>query len=207
MVSDGWELEGGGGHRTRLVQPYSFASLFPGLIYLCIRETIELHPGLSWCIFSWMLNSFGVVFLGRVMPWCVVTHRLHGSVHGGQHSHVERSAWRVGRGDSVSGWCFESKQNWWSFLLTKVLTFSSVILLAFSPVVSFHREFSLSPVKETLISFCPKPGIGLPLRMANEHASRNCFSKLGPYNLPPPMCFATETKPRVNRGEGKIALH
>lgn len=124
-----------------------------------------------------------------------------------QHSHVERSAWRVGRGDSVSGWCFGSKQNWWSFLLTKVLTFSSVILLAFSPVVSFHREFSLSPVKETLISFCPKPGIGLPLRMANEHASRTCFSKLGPYDLPPPMCFATETKPRVNRGEEKIQLH
>lgn len=63
-----------------------------------------------------------------------------------------------------------SKQKWWSFLLTKVLTCSSVILLAFSPVVSFHREFSLSPVKEILISFCPKPGIGLPLRMAYEYA-------------------------------------
>lgn len=96
-----------------------------------------------------------------------------------------------------------SKQKWWSFLLTKVLTFSSVILLAFSPVVSFHGEFSLSPVKETLISFCPKPGIGLPLRMAYEYASRNCFSKPGPYNRLPPMCLAKETKPRVYLGEEK----
>lgn len=47
------------------------------------------------------------------------------------------------------------------------------------------------------MSFCPKPGIGLPLKMAYECTSRNCFSKPGPYNLLPPMCLATETKPRI----------
>lgn len=189
MVSDRWELEGVGGHGTWLVQPYSFVS-FSQVLYTYILEK--------------QLNSFWAVFLGRVMPWSVVTHRLHGSVHGGWQSHVERSPWRVGRGDTVSGWCFESKQNWWSFLLTKVLIFFvCVIFLAFSPVVSFHREFSLSPVKETLMSFFPKPGIGLPFRMAYECATRNCFSKPGPYNLLPPMCLATETKPRIYRGEEK----
>lgn len=123
MVSGSWELEGGGGHGTGLVQPFSFAYLFPGLIYSRVRETIELRSGLSWCSFSWVLNSFWVAFLGRVMPWCVVTHRLRGSVHGGWQSHVERSTWRVGRGVTVSGWCQNRNDGhscwprFWPFLL------------------------------------------------------------------------------------------
>lgn len=165
MVSDSGEacagLEDSGRHGACPMQSYCFVSLFSCVIYLCIREKTEPHLGLSWCIFSWVLNSFWAGVLGRVMWY--VTCRLHVSVPGGQQGHIETSAWEDGkRRHSLrlvgffGGKCCVDLPVIPAFLLW--------FLLEVSLVDCFQSKFYLSPVN--INQLMSEPGIGQPHRMA-----------------------------------------